>query len=646
MINGYANELFRNDVAGDDLKRAILLLMNRIKNEQRFPKMFEVCNISSIWKKKKSRNDFENYRGIFRVSIFRSILDKLIYNDEYNTIDSNLTDSNVGARKGRNIRDNIFVLNAIINSVLKGKEDSIDVQLFDVEKCFDSLWVEECINDAFEAGLDNDKLPLLFLENQNANCAVKINNKISKRKSISNIIMQGTVFGSLLCTTTMDQLGKLCYQNENLLYKYKGKVAVPTLGMVDDLLSVTKCTDSVQSNVVTNAFIEWKKLNLGANKCSRIHIGKKTNNCKELKVHTTRMRNSVKEMYLGDYITPLGGTKVTISDRVSKGYGLLSEIKAIIEEIPLGKYRVDIGLKLRQAILINGLLYNSEAWHSITMNDVHQFEKIDNILLRFLLDCPAKTPTEFLFLETGSIPIRFIIASRRINYLHTILSRDKDELTRKVLEAQIESPLSGDFADLVLKDLQMIDLPINLSNIDQYSQLRFKDEVKRKIRIAALKYLRQLQSSHTKTKHLKYETLNIQSYLKSSTFSNKETKLLSLLRSRMHPDFKCNYRESVKNDIFCPLKCNEENEEKFSDTQEHLIHCKKILKDMKFGLNVNSIEYSDIFSNNEPRLKNFVTYYSKLLEKRQSMTENPGFLDPCTDGSVSCAMDVYNVYVC
>ena len=96
------------------------MIMNRIKNEQRFPKMFEVCNISSIWKKKKSRNDFENYRGIFRVSIFRSILDKLIYNDEYNTIDSNLTDSNVGARKGRNIRDNIFVLNAIINSVLKG----------------------------------------------------------------------------------------------------------------------------------------------------------------------------------------------------------------------------------------------------------------------------------------------------------------------------------------------------------------------------------------------------------------------------------------------------------------------------------------------------------------------------------------------
>ena len=84
--------------------------MNRIKTEQNFPEMLEICNISSIYKRRGSRNSFENYRGIFRTTILRSILDKLIYNDEYYTIDDSLTDSNVGARKGRNIRNNIFVI--------------------------------------------------------------------------------------------------------------------------------------------------------------------------------------------------------------------------------------------------------------------------------------------------------------------------------------------------------------------------------------------------------------------------------------------------------------------------------------------------------------------------------------------------------
>ena len=107
--------------------------MNRVKSDQIFPEVLELCDVSSIWKRRGSRNDFDNYRGIFRLTIFRSILDRLIYNDEYKNIDSNLTDSNVGARKGRNIRDNVFVLNAVTNSVVKGNAEPIDIQLYDVE---------------------------------------------------------------------------------------------------------------------------------------------------------------------------------------------------------------------------------------------------------------------------------------------------------------------------------------------------------------------------------------------------------------------------------------------------------------------------------------------------------------------------------
>ena len=90
-----------------------------------------MCNISSIWKCKGPRNNFESYRGIFRVTIFRSILDKLIYNDEYYKLDKNLTDANVGARKNRSIRNDIFVLSAIMNSI-KGKEKALDFQVYEM----------------------------------------------------------------------------------------------------------------------------------------------------------------------------------------------------------------------------------------------------------------------------------------------------------------------------------------------------------------------------------------------------------------------------------------------------------------------------------------------------------------------------------
>ena len=105
---------------------------------------------------KGPRSQFSSYRGIFRVSLVRAILDKLIFNDDHDIIDSNLTDSNVGGRKTREIRDNIFVLNAIINSRNKSTKESLDIQVYDVEQCFDSLWLHEFITSLFEAG------PLLF----------------------------------------------------------------------------------------------------------------------------------------------------------------------------------------------------------------------------------------------------------------------------------------------------------------------------------------------------------------------------------------------------------------------------------------------------------------------------------------------------
>ena len=194
-----------------------IFVLNKIKEEQKYPQCLELCNISSIWKRKGSRNSFESYRGIFRVTIFRSILDRLIYNDEYSNIDSNLTDSNVGARKKRNIRDNIFVLNAILNSTKKAKDKALDFQVYDIEKCFDSLWLQEVINCLYEAALQNDKLPLLFLENNTARVAIKTNNRLSRRVSIRNIIMQGSIWGSLCCVVLMDKFGKIVYRKPELL---------------------------------------------------------------------------------------------------------------------------------------------------------------------------------------------------------------------------------------------------------------------------------------------------------------------------------------------------------------------------------------------------------------------------------------------
>ena len=261
---GYANEVFRTEVAGDDLKLALLKLMNRVKDEQIIPKEFELCSITSIFKKGKAgKNDFNNYRGVFRVNIFRSILDRLIFNDYFGKVDDFLTDCNVGGRPKRNIRDYLFVLNAITNLASKGKGKPCDIAAYDIEKCFDAMWAQETINDMWDAGCRDNKLSILHMENQSAQVVVKTAAGKSDPVVISNFIMQGGVMGGLFCTNSMDKLGKIVYEDENLLYTYKG-TKVPCLQMVDDIITVTECesANAVKMNSVVNTFVETKKMKL------------------------------------------------------------------------------------------------------------------------------------------------------------------------------------------------------------------------------------------------------------------------------------------------------------------------------------------------------------------------------------------------
>ena len=76
------------------------------------------------------------------VTRFRAIMDKLLYNDKYEEIDDSMTDCNVGGRRNRSIRDNLFIINAIIIDALAYQKVSIDMQFYDLSQAFDSQWFE------------------------------------------------------------------------------------------------------------------------------------------------------------------------------------------------------------------------------------------------------------------------------------------------------------------------------------------------------------------------------------------------------------------------------------------------------------------------------------------------------------------------
>ena len=263
----------------------------------------------------------------------------------------------------------------------------VQISVTDVAKCFDKLWLQSTINALYEAGLTCNTLNLLYIENKNAQIAVKVNGNLTRRIKIQDVVMQGSVWGGLKCTTTMDKLNKSLLQEGHLKYYYMQDQNIPigVLGMVDDTLSISKCgKDAIQKNAVINSFIENQKLTLSTKKSVVLHVGnnrKCDGMCPKLFVHDKQMKTARSTKYLGDTISDMGNVKETVETRRNIGWGKVNQILGTISEIPYGPFRIQIGLQLRESVLVNGMLVNSEAWSAISEKELVRMEQVDFSLL-------------------------------------------------------------------------------------------------------------------------------------------------------------------------------------------------------------------------------------------------------------------------
>ena len=96
---------------------------------------------------------------------------------------------------------------------------------------------------------------------------------------------------------------------------------------------------SKRLNSVMITFMNLGNLQLSRTKCNNIHIGKGNEICHTLKVHGTKMKSSNQELYLGDVIDKSGKAKPNIEKRKLKGYGIIANILAIINELPLAHWK-------------------------------------------------------------------------------------------------------------------------------------------------------------------------------------------------------------------------------------------------------------------------------------------------------------------
>ena len=200
-------------------------------------------------------------------------------------------------------------------------------------------------------------------------------------------------------------------------------------------------------------------------------------------------------------------------------------------------------------MFLNGILTSMETRYGLKSEEILSLEKIDQYLLKKIMDLPSKSPSYGIHLDLGALKIRHILQSRRLMYLHHILTRNKDELISRMYFAQKRLPSKNDWYLTVEADRKEVGLKLSDDEIGSMSKNRFREMVKRKINQLAFDTFVQDKLNHSKGKEAKYDSLSIQKYLKSDQLTTSQKSLLHQLRFKMI-NVRANYRNMYQ-DVQC-----------------------------------------------------------------------------------------------
>ena len=255
----YINKNVKADVIGTILKKSILTMFNGLRIKKLIADFLNFSNITTV-PKKGSILDPKNERGIF---------------DIYPIIDKNMSDCQMGGRKGKGCTSNIWIINGIIHEVLKSKRmKPVLLQIYDYKQMFDSIDLKEAISDIFNVGVDDDSLALIYKANSEVQMAVKTPSGLTERQKVENIVLQGDTWGSILASVQVDSIGK-DVEEAMLGYRYKESLSVSLLALVDDVIGITEAGyKAAQMNEIINLKTAEKCLQFGIKKCKSMFIGK------------------------------------------------------------------------------------------------------------------------------------------------------------------------------------------------------------------------------------------------------------------------------------------------------------------------------------------------------------------------------------
>ena len=561
-IYGWNNEMLKD--GGIEMIESLRKMADAVQMKCETPNPWNYMIIKCTHKR-GLMEELPNKRGLFLTNIVGKAYENITDRSSNVKFDK----SQNGGTKGKGGVDNWMMLMAIVD---EGKRLKKPVYLFfaDLVKCFDRLWLKDCLNDLHSCGMREREVLLLYKMNESAVFRVSTPVGLTEEVEVREVVKQGTVYGPKLCCASTGKVNKNL-EVEEVVYP---TVSVKALTYVDDINSNGR-KQVVEAVMERCGELEKEKLwEFSTEKSNWMCQRNRKRNVEDIEVEVAQ--GKIKKVrvykYLGNMINEEGNMDDQLEFMEGKIGGIVSEANRMCCQSKIGKYEIEGKRLVYEQLGVPSVYYNIEVWTNFRQSDKDKLESIQGRLLKGLYGLPKTTPYWGLLYELDIVPILYVITYKRMMLYHNIVNSDDSREIQHLVKAQEISGYDECWFGNLRKEGLEIDMIIDEGKVKGKQKSKWKEEVKSKINEAVAKRMRDKKKTSKKMRFL--NTSGCNTYL--TEVYNDDARLALKIRLNMVDWIQGNFGGKGN----CPM-CGGE------DTTEHVFECNNERLDV---VNIKNLE--------------------------------------------------------